>query len=37
MGTYDIVVKTVAKFIHSETLKELNIEEKINTVCESLE
>lgn len=37
MGTYDIVVKTVAKFIHSETLKELNVEERINTVCESLE
>ena len=37
MGTYDIVVKIVAKFIHSETLKELNVEEKINTVCESLE
>lgn len=37
MGTYDIVVKTVAKFIHSETLKELNVEEKLNDVCESLE
>lgn len=37
MGTYDVTVKTVAEFIHSKTLKELEVREEINTVCDSIE